>query len=76
MIDFHLSAEQQEIRDTVREFVTNEIKPVSIKPARMEALDRKPPPDLLEKAIPNKKTTIGNLPLMVIHGHNVGVLDE
>jgi len=50
MIDLHLSAEQQEIRDTVREFVTNEIKPVAIKPARMEALDRKPPPDLLEKA--------------------------
>jgi alkylation response protein AidB-like acyl-CoA dehydrogenase len=50
MIDLHLSAEQQEIRDTVREFVTNEIKPVSIKPARMEALDRKPPADLLEKA--------------------------
>ena len=50
MIDRHLSAEQQEIRDTVREFVTNEIKPVSIKPARMEALDRKPPADLLEKA--------------------------
>jgi alkylation response protein AidB-like acyl-CoA dehydrogenase len=34
----------------VREFVTNEIKPVSIKPARMEALDRRPPADLLEKA--------------------------
>lgn len=50
MIDLHLSAEQQEIRDTVREFVTNEIKPVSIKPARMEALDRRPPKDLLEKA--------------------------
>lgn len=50
MVDFHLSAEQQEIRDTVREFVTNEIKPVSIKPARMEALDRRPPTDLLEKA--------------------------
>lgn len=50
MYDLHLNAEQQEIRDTVREFVTNEIKPVSIKPARMEALDRRPPPDLLVKA--------------------------
>jgi alkylation response protein AidB-like acyl-CoA dehydrogenase len=50
MFDVHLSAEQLEIRDTVREFVTNEIKPVSIKPSRMEALDRRPPPELLEKA--------------------------
>jgi alkylation response protein AidB-like acyl-CoA dehydrogenase len=50
MYDLHLSAEQQEIRDTVREFVTNEIKPVAIKPARMEALDRRPPADILEKA--------------------------
>ena len=50
MYDLHLSAEQLEIRDTVREFVTNEIKPVSIKPARMEALDRRPTADLLEKA--------------------------
>ena len=43
MYDLNLSAEQLEIRDTVREFVTNEIKPVAIKPARMEALDRRPP---------------------------------
>jgi len=50
MYDLHLSAEQLEIRDTVREFVNNEIKPVSIKPARMEALDRRPPQELLEKA--------------------------
>ena len=50
MFDLHLSAEQLEIRDTVREFVANEIKPVAIKPARMEALDRRPPADVLEKA--------------------------
>src|SRR5512139_3397259 len=50
MYDLQLTQEQLEIRDTVREFVTNEIKPVSIKPARMEALDRRPPADLLEKA--------------------------
>jgi len=59
MIDLHLSAEQQEIRDTVREFVTNEIKPVSIKPARMEALDRRPPADLLEKASQMGLRTLG-----------------
>ena len=50
MYDLHLSAEQLEIRDTVREFVTNEIKPVAIKPARMEALERRPEPDILVKA--------------------------
>ncbi len=50
MYDLHLSAEQLEIRDTVREFVANEIKPVAIKPARMEALDRRPPEDILRKA--------------------------
>jgi len=50
MYDLHLTAEQQEIRDTVREFVANEIKPIAIKPARMEALDRRPPADLLAKA--------------------------
>jgi alkylation response protein AidB-like acyl-CoA dehydrogenase len=50
MYQLHLSAEQLEIRDTVREFVTNEIKPVAIKPARMEALDRRRPDDILRKA--------------------------
>ena len=32
--------------------------------------------DLLEEAIANKKTTIGNLPLMVIHSDDVDVFDE
>ncbi|MCC7079898.1 MAG: acyl-CoA dehydrogenase family protein [Burkholderiales bacterium] len=50
MYDLHLSAEQLEIRDTVREFVANEIRPMAIKPARMEALDRRPPHDVLQKA--------------------------
>jgi alkylation response protein AidB-like acyl-CoA dehydrogenase len=50
MYQLHLSAEQLEIRDTVREFVTNEIKPIAIKPARMEALDRHPPDEILRKA--------------------------
>ncbi len=30
----------------------------------------------LDESAANKKTTIGNLPLMVIHSDNVGVLDE
>ena len=50
MYDLHLSAEQLEIRDAVREFVANEIKPVAIRPARMEALERRPPEDVLQQA--------------------------
>ena len=33
-------------------------------------------PDFLDEAAANKKTTTGNLPLMVIHGDDVGVLDQ
>src|SRR5215813_8930249 len=32
--------------------------------------------DLLDEAIANKQTTIGNLPLAVIHGHDVGMCDK
>jgi hypothetical protein len=32
--------------------------------------------DLLDEAFPNKKTTTGNLPLVVIHRNDVGVFDE
>ena len=32
--------------------------------------------DLFDEAIANKKTTIGNLPLMVIHGEHIGVFNE
>ncbi len=42
MYNLRLSPEQIEIRDTVRDFVTKELKPASIRPARMEALDRSP----------------------------------
>src|SRR5262245_63149573 len=50
MYNLHLTAEQLEIRDTVRDFVTAEIKPVAESPARMEALDRSLSPDLLARA--------------------------
>jgi hypothetical protein len=33
-------------------------------------------PNLLDEAAANKKATIGNLPLMVIHSNNVGIFDE
>jgi hypothetical protein len=32
--------------------------------------------DLLDEAVTNKKTTLGNLPLMVVHGDDMGVFDE
>jgi len=50
MYNLHLSAEQLEIRDTVREFVTQEIKPVALKSDRLEAGDRRVPEDLLVAA--------------------------
>lgn len=50
MVDLDLMPEQHEIRDTVREFVSHEIRPVATKSSRLEALDRRPPLDLLVKA--------------------------
>jgi alkylation response protein AidB-like acyl-CoA dehydrogenase len=50
MYNLHLTPEQIEIRDTVRDFVAQEIKPLALKPERLEALDRSLPLDLLDKA--------------------------
>lgn len=50
MYSLHLSAEQIEIRDTVRTFVEEEIKPVVLKADRLDAGDRRLPMELLEKA--------------------------
>lgn len=50
MYDLHLTAEQLEIRDTVRDFVAQEIKPVALKAARLEAGDRRLPPEIFDKA--------------------------
>lgn len=40
MYNLHLSAEQLEIRDTVRNFVTREIKPAALKADRLDVQDR------------------------------------
>jgi alkylation response protein AidB-like acyl-CoA dehydrogenase len=40
MYDLHLSPEQLEIRDTVRDFVAQELKPPALDPARLEAQTR------------------------------------
>ncbi|MPZ56245.1 MAG: hypothetical protein GEU91_07025 [Rhizobiales bacterium] len=50
MYSLHLSAEQLEIRDTVRDFVTAEIKPVVLNADRLDAGDRRLPIDLLDRA--------------------------
>ena len=50
MFDLRLSPEQLEIRDTVRDFVTREIKPVALASARLEAFERPLLTDLLEAA--------------------------
>ena len=50
MYNLHLTAEQLEIRETVRDFVAREIKPVAIKSARLEAGDRQLPLELFDQA--------------------------
>ena len=50
MYNLHLSAEQLEIRDTIRDFVTGEIKPVMLNADRLDRADRTLPLDLLDKA--------------------------
>lgn len=50
MYSLHLSPEQLEIRDTVRDFVSGEIKPAAIAPARLEAAPREVPRTELDKA--------------------------
>ncbi len=40
MYDLHLTPEQLEIRDTVRDFVTRAVKPLALEPARLEARER------------------------------------
>jgi len=50
MYDLHLSAEQIEIRDTVRDFVTQVVKPAALKPERLEARARPLLLDVLDQA--------------------------
>ncbi len=50
MYNLHLSAEQLEIRDTVRDFVRRELKPVVLKADRLDACDRRLPMALLDQA--------------------------
>jgi hypothetical protein len=50
MYSLHLSSEQLEIRDTVRDFVTREIKPVALKADRLDQRDRTLLVDLLDQA--------------------------
>ena len=49
MYSLHLTAEQREIRDTVRDFVTQEIRPIALKSSRLEAAERRFPPEMLAK---------------------------
>ncbi len=50
MFDLHLSPEQLEIRDTVRDFVAREVIPVALVPARLEAFDKPLLAELLAEA--------------------------
>src|SRR5262245_23051039 len=50
MYNLHLSAEQLEFRDTVRGFVEDEVKPVTLKADRLDLGDRTLPLAVLDKA--------------------------
>jgi alkylation response protein AidB-like acyl-CoA dehydrogenase len=50
MYSLHLSPEQLEFRDTVREFVNDEIKPLTLKSERLDLGDRSTPVEVLRKA--------------------------
>ena len=50
MYSLHISEEQLAIRDTVRDFVNEQIKPVTLTPARLEPFDTKVDLDLVRAA--------------------------
>ena len=50
MYDLNLTPEQIEFRDTVRGFVNDEVKPVTLKADRLDLADRSLPMDVLRKA--------------------------
>jgi alkylation response protein AidB-like acyl-CoA dehydrogenase len=50
MYNLHLTPEQLEFRDTVRSFVNDEVKPVTLKADRLDLADRTLPMDVLRKA--------------------------
>src|SRR5512138_2555547 len=50
MFDLRLSPEQLEIRDTVRDFVAREVKPVALKPERLEPFEKPLLSALLDQA--------------------------
>jgi alkylation response protein AidB-like acyl-CoA dehydrogenase len=50
MYDLHLTAEQLEFRETVRDFVESEVKPAALSPKRLEPFDKPLLLDVLEKA--------------------------
>ncbi|MDP2708025.1 MAG: acyl-CoA dehydrogenase family protein, partial [Burkholderiales bacterium] len=50
MFNLHLTAEQRAIRDTVRDFVRREIKPIALERERLENFDARFPWEVLEQA--------------------------
>ena len=50
MYNLHLTAEQLEFRDTVREFVQNEVKPAALHPSRLEPFEKPLLASLLDDA--------------------------
>src|SRR3974390_1039099 len=50
MYNLHLSMEQLEFRDTVRDFVKRHVKPCALKSEPLEGFDRRLPTEILDRA--------------------------
>ena len=73
MYNLHLSAEQLEFRDTVRDFVTRQVKPVVLKADRLDASDRRLPMALLDQA---SQLGLRTLTLAEDHGGEITLADR
>jgi len=51
MFNLHLTSEQQAIRDTVRDFVRREIKPIALERERLENFDERFPWEVLDQDV-------------------------
>ena len=50
MYDLNLTAEQLEFRETLRDFVESEVKPVALHPDRLQPFEKPLLTDVLDKA--------------------------
>ncbi len=62
MYNLHLTPEQLEFRDTVRSFVNDEVKPVTLKADRLDLADRTLPADVAAQGLADGAAHAGAAP--------------